>query len=216
MHVGNSSSIVLLQKHPRSLSLLAKRCIDVLLSIAALVLLSPLFAAVALAIKLLSTGPVLYVSERVGRHGRLFRCYKFRTMVPNADALRQQLLHLNERSGVLFKLSNDLRVTPIGRVLRKYSLDELPQLVNVLRGEMSLVGPRPCLQSELAQYESAHLCRLDVLPGITGLWQVEARDDPSFDSYIQLDSRYVREWSIWLDLKIMLRTLHAVLNGTGV
>jgi len=209
-------SIAHFKTTPRSLPLHAKRCIDVLLSIAALVFLSPVFAAVALSVRLLSGSPVLYVSQRVGQYGRTFLCYKFRTMVPNADALRDKLLHLNERSGVLFKLSNDLRVTPIGRVLRKYSLDELPQLWNVLRGEMSLVGPRPCLPSELDQYEPAHLRRLDVLPGITGLWQVEARHDPSFDSYIELDILYIREWSIWLDLKIMLRTLNAVLTGTGV
>jgi lipopolysaccharide/colanic/teichoic acid biosynthesis glycosyltransferase len=125
-------------------------------------------------------------------------------------------MHLNERQGVLFKMSNDPRVTSIGRVLRKYSLDELPQLWNVLRGDMSLVGPRPCIQSELAQYQTAHFRRLDVVPGITGLWQVEARHDPSFDSYIELDSKYVSDWSVLLDLKIMLRTLRVVILGTGV
>jgi lipopolysaccharide/colanic/teichoic acid biosynthesis glycosyltransferase len=117
---------------------------------------------------------------------------------------------------VLFKMKNDPRVTPIGRVLRKYSLDELPQLWNILRGDMSLVGPRPCLPAELAQYETAHFRRLDVVPGLTGLWQVEARHDPSFDSYIELDSKYVREWTVWLDVKIILRTLRVVLLGTGV
>lgn len=215
-YVGDLPTIVLFEKKHRTLPLLVKRCIDVLVACCALVLLSPVLAAVALAIKLQSPGPVFYVSERVGRRGKLFHCYKFRTMVPNADKLRNKLMHLNERSGVLFKMKNDPRVTSLGRVLRKYSLDELPQLWNVLRGDMSLVGPRPCIQAELAQYETSHFRRLDVVPGLTGLWQVEARHDPSFESYIQLDSQYVREWSIWLDLKILLRTVGVVLIGTGV
>jgi lipopolysaccharide/colanic/teichoic acid biosynthesis glycosyltransferase len=137
-------------------------------------------------------------------------------MVRDADSRRGDLTHLNERSGVLFKISNDPRVTPLGAWLRKYSLDELPQLFNVLRGEMSLVGPRPSLRCEVAQYQTAHFRRLDVLPGMTGLWQVEARSDPSFDSYVALDSKYVNEWSLWLDLKLLLRTVYIVFRGTGV
>jgi exopolysaccharide biosynthesis polyprenyl glycosylphosphotransferase len=215
-YIGDLPTIVLFETKNRPWPLLVKRGIDIVLSLIAMVLLSPVFAAVALAIKLQSAGPVFYPSERVGRKGRLFTCYKFRTMIPNAEALRSTLLHLNERSGVLFKMTNDPRVTRIGRILRKYSLDELPQLWNVLRGDMSLVGPRPCIQSELAQYETSHYRRLDVVPGLTGLWQVKARHDPSFETYIQLDTQYVREWSIWLDLSIMLRTLRVVLFGTGV
>jgi exopolysaccharide biosynthesis polyprenyl glycosylphosphotransferase len=215
-YVGDLPTIVLYEKRHRAFPLLVKRSIDVLVATFALMVLSPVFAALALVITLQSSGPVFYASERVGRKGRIFTCYKFRTMVPNADQLRNKLLHLNERSGVLFKMTNDPRVTSVGRVLRKYSLDELPQLWNVLRGEMSLVGPRPCIQSELAQYETSHFRRLDVTPGLTGLWQVEARHDPSFESYIRLDSQYVREWSIWLDLKILLRTFRVVVVGTGV
>jgi exopolysaccharide biosynthesis polyprenyl glycosylphosphotransferase len=215
-YIGDLPTIVLYRKVRRTFPLVVKRCIDIVFSIVALIALSPLFAAIAVAIKLTSRGSVFYASERVGRKGRIFTCYKFRTMVPNAEALRSQLMHLNERQGVLFKMSNDPRVTSIGRVLRKYSLDELPQLWNVLRGDMSLVGPRPCIQSELAQYQTAHFRRLDVVPGITGLWQVEARHDPSFDSYIELDSKYVSDWSVLLDLKIMLRTLRVVILGTGV
>jgi lipopolysaccharide/colanic/teichoic acid biosynthesis glycosyltransferase len=122
---------------------------------------------------------------------------------------------MNERDGILFKIANDPRITRIGSILRKYSLDELPQFYNVLRGDMSLVGPRPPMAAEVEQYDLAHLRRLDVLPGITGLWQVEARQDPSFDSYISLDTAYVENWTLWLDLKILARTVHVVLSGTG-
>jgi lipopolysaccharide/colanic/teichoic acid biosynthesis glycosyltransferase len=147
--------------------------------------------------------------------GRVFTCYKFRTMVEDAASMQAAVAHLNERKGIIFKITNDPRVTGVGAVLRKYSLDELPQLWNVLRGDMSLVGPRPSISSEVAQYKTAHLRRLDVVPGITGLWQVEARQDPSFENYILLDSRYVNNWSLWLDLKILLRTVNAVITGTG-
>jgi lipopolysaccharide/colanic/teichoic acid biosynthesis glycosyltransferase len=136
-------------------------------------------------------------------------------MVENADALKVNLEHLNEREGVLFKITNDPRVTRIGRWLRKYSLDELPQFWNVLKGDMSLVGPRPPIPGEYARYELDHLKRLDVVPGITGLWQIEARDNPSFQSYLNLDSHYVDNWSLWLDVKIMLKTVAVVIAGTG-
>lgn len=196
--------------------LAAKRLLDVVLGSLSLLLLSPMFLAIATAIKLQSDGPVFYTSERVGVGGRTFRCYKFRTMVRDAESLRSQLAHLNERQGILFKISNDPRVTPLGAMLRKYSLDELPQLINVLRGEMSLVGPRPPLACEVEQYEPHHLRRLSVLPGMTGLWQVEARSDPSFDSYVALDCKYAEDWSLWLDLKILARTFRVVFLGTGV
>jgi lipopolysaccharide/colanic/teichoic acid biosynthesis glycosyltransferase len=136
-------------------------------------------------------------------------------MIQDADSMRDQYAHLNERRDILFKIAKDPRLTPIGKVLRKYSLDELPQLWNVLCGDMSLVGPRPSIQSEVAQYKISDLCRLDAVPGMTGLWQVEARHDPSFETYVSLDSKYVREWSLWLDLKIILRTVNVVLKGTG-
>lgn len=207
--------------HPQSerqrhFALAVKRILDLGLGSVSVLLLSPLFVAVAAAIKLLSDGPVFYSSERVGEGGRLFRCHKFRTMVRDAESRRHEIAHLNEREGILFKVSKDPRVTPLGTLLRKYSLDELPQLFNVLRGDMSLVGPRPSLPSEVDQYEPHHLRRLSVMPGMTGLWQVEARSNPSFDSYIALDCKYADDWSLWLDLKILARTFRVVLLGTGV
>jgi exopolysaccharide biosynthesis polyprenyl glycosylphosphotransferase len=195
--------------------LLMKRVIDIALAFVLLILLSPLLLLVAIAVKLTSTGPVLYRSVRIGKKGRDFICYKLRTMVANAEELRDSLHHLNEREEILFKISNDPRVTPIGRYLRKFSVDELPQLVNVLKGDMSLVGPRPPMPSEFEQYSLDHLRRLDVVPGITGLWQVAARKDPSFESYIALDTQYVDNWSVWLDCKILVRTIVVVLAGTG-
>jgi lipopolysaccharide/colanic/teichoic acid biosynthesis glycosyltransferase len=135
--------------------------------------------------------------------------------VQNADLLKAQLEHMNERDGILFKIANDPRITAVGRWLRKYSLDELPQFYNVLLGDMSLVGPRPPIANEVKQYDPSHLRRLDVLPGITGLWQVEARQDPSFDSYISLDTAYVDNWSLLLDMRILARTVGVVVAGTG-
>ncbi len=192
-----------------------KRTLDLTVSLLTLLLLAPVLALIALAIRLTSEGPVFYRAQRIGRKGRTFVCFKFRTMVKDADRLKADLEHRNERDSVLFKITDDPRVTPLGRWLRKYSLDELPQLINVVRGDMSLVGPRPPVASEVKQYDLPHLRRLDVLPGITGLWQVEARQDPSFDSYISLDTAYVEKWSLWLDLKILMRTISVVLEGTG-
>jgi exopolysaccharide biosynthesis polyprenyl glycosylphosphotransferase len=163
--------------HSRSVSgigLAFKRLFDVVFSCCALIAVSPLLLAIAAAIKFDSPGPVFYFSERLGKRGRIFRCTKFRTMVADAELLRAQIEHLNERDGVLFKVANDPRITRLGRFLRKYSLDELPQFFNVLRGEMSIVGPRPPLAEEVMEYELEHLRRLDVMPGITGLWQVQA------------------------------------------
>jgi exopolysaccharide biosynthesis polyprenyl glycosylphosphotransferase len=200
-------------------SFLMKRVVDVGISLSGLVLASPFLVGIAILVKIDAMrsggGSIFYKAARIGRKGRTFNCYKFRTMVPNADHMKADLAHMNERKGVLFKIVNDPRVTAIGHMLRKYSLDELPQLYNVLRGDMSLVGPRPPIASEVEQYDLAHLRRLDVLPGITGLWQVEARQDPSFDSYISLDTAYVENWSFWLDLKILARTIGVVLSGTG-
>jgi exopolysaccharide biosynthesis polyprenyl glycosylphosphotransferase len=200
-------------------SFLMKRVVDVGISLGALTLASPFLVGIAILVKIDSMrtggGPIFYKAARIGRKGRTFTCYKFRTMVTNADGLKADLAHMNERKGVLFKIVNDPRVTRVGRWLRKYSLDELPQFYNVLRGDMSLVGPRPPIASEVEQYDLAHLRRLDVLPGITGLWQVEARQDPSFDSYISLDTAYVENWSFWLDLKILARTIGVVFSGTG-
>jgi exopolysaccharide biosynthesis polyprenyl glycosylphosphotransferase len=214
-YIGELPTISVFEARSRTLSLFVKRAIDIVLAMIALILLLPLFAAIAMVIKFESRGPVFYLSRRVGHKGRAFTCYKFRTMVEDADAMREQLAHMNERKGVLFKISNDPRITVVGAVLRKYSLDELPQLWNVVRGDMSLVGPRPPLKNEVAQYHAEHLRRLDAVPGITGLWQVEARQDPSFENYISLDSKYVNHWSLRMDLRILLRTVSAVIRGTG-
>ena len=194
---------------------LVKRALDLTVAVVGLLVLSPILAALAIWVKLDSEGPVFYAAKRIGRKGRCFDCFKFRTMVTNADKLKADLAHMNERKGILFKIVNDPRITRVGAKLRKYSLDELPQLYNVVRGDMSLVGPRPPIASEVEQYELSHLKRLDVLPGLTGLWQVEARQDPSFDSYISLDTAYVENWSLTLDLKILIRTVGVVVTGTG-
>lgn len=197
------------------LGLVFKRILDIAVSLAVLTIVAPIMLVIALAIKLDSRGPVFYLSERVGKKGRVFRCIKFRTMVQNAEQRRSDVLHLNERDGVLFKVANDPRITRAGRFLRKYSLDELPQFFNVLRGEMSVVGPRPPIANEVRQYTLDHLRRLNVMPGITGLWQVQSRRDPSFDRYISLDFNYIENWSVWLDISIILRTVAVVFAGTG-
>lgn len=203
------------RRAPRMIGLLCKRGVDMLLSLLALLITAPLMLAIAIAVKLESEGPVFYISERIGKRGRVFPCFKFRTMVNEAEKMKKDLSALNERDGVLFKLRNDPRVTRLGRILRKYSLDELPQFLNVLRGEMSMVGPRPPIASEVEKYELEHMRRLEVLPGLTGLWQVQARHDPSFAKYIALDTAYVENWSFWLDLRILAQTANVVLRGTG-
>jgi exopolysaccharide biosynthesis polyprenyl glycosylphosphotransferase len=214
-YVGQFPTMPLHRHHMPVVGMLLKRVLDVVISSIAIVLLSPLILLLAIAIRIDSKGPVFYCSERIGRKGRTFGCWKFRTMVADAESLREQFSHKNERDGVLFKIAEDPRVTRLGRLLRKYSLDELPQFFNVLAGHMSIVGPRPPLAGEVRQYELSHLRRLEVLPGITGLWQVQARQDPSFDQYISLDTAYIDNWSIWLDIKIMTRTVGVLLNGTG-
>lgn len=193
----------------------SKRLLDLCLSVTLLILMLPLIVLLALLIWSQNDGPVLYLSERIGRNARPFTMFKFRTMIVGADMLKHGLSDRNERSAVLFKIPNDPRVTRVGRVLRKYSLDELPQLFNVLCGEMSLVGPRPPLASEVEQYSPHHFIRLNVLPGITGLWQIKARRNSSFHEYIALDAAYVRSCCLWLDLKILWRTIGVVLAGTG-
>jgi exopolysaccharide biosynthesis polyprenyl glycosylphosphotransferase len=214
-YIGQFPTIPLHRRDFPMGAFLLKRGLDIALASLALLVTSPIMLAIAIAIRLDSEGSIFYGAERIGRKGRTFSCYKFRTMVQNADKLKAELEHMNERDGILFKIANDPRITRVGAILRKYSLDELPQFYNVLRGDMSLVGPRPPMATEVEQYDLAHLRRLDVLPGITGLWQVEARQDPSFDSYISLDTAYVENWTLWLDLKILARTVHVVLSGTG-
>jgi exopolysaccharide biosynthesis polyprenyl glycosylphosphotransferase len=214
-YIGQFPTIPLHRGHVPEVGLILKRLLDVTLAVLTLAILSPVLLVIAIAVKLDSHGPIFYASERIGKKARVFKCIKFRTMVRDADGRRAEILHMNERQGILFKMQNDPRITRVGRFLRKYSLDELPQFFNVLLGDMSVVGPRPPIASEVKQYNLAHLRRLDVTPGITGLWQVQARQDPSFDSYISLDVAYIENWSVWLDIKIILRTIGVVFAGTG-
>ncbi len=197
--------------------LLAKRLVDVTLSAALLVVLSPLLLATALLVKLTSKGPVLYRWKVVGRTIRPFTGYKFRTMVANADELKPQLAASNEMQGPAFKMRQDPRITPLGRFLRKYSLDELPQLWSVLKGDMSLVGPRPPSPTELDHFDAWHRRKLSIKPGMTCLWQVNGRNQiHSFDDWVKLDLEYIDNWSLWLDCKILLKTAIVVAKGTGV
>jgi exopolysaccharide biosynthesis polyprenyl glycosylphosphotransferase len=214
-YIGQFPTIPLHRGAVPEIGLVFKRVFDTVLSTLVLLLLSPFLLAIAIAIKLDSPGPVFYTSERIGKKGVVIHCIKFRTMVRDAEKHRDEIMHMNERDDVLFKVSNDPRITRLGRFLRKYSLDELPQFINVLRGEMSIVGPRPPLASEVHKYDPDHLRRLDVTPGITGLWQVQGRQDPSFASYVSLDVTYIENWSIWLDFKIIMRTVAVVFAGTG-
>jgi exopolysaccharide biosynthesis polyprenyl glycosylphosphotransferase len=196
--------------------LLIKRVVDVVGSAAGLALLSPLFLAVALAIKATSSGPVFFAGERYGYNRRRFRMYKFRTMVENAESLQHLYEDKNEVNGPIFKIRDDPRITPIGRLLRRTSIDELPQLINVLVGDMSLVGPRPLPNRDVQRFtEAALMRRFSVRPGITCTWQVSGRSNLGFEDWIALDLRYIDQWSLGLDLLILLRTIPAVLKGTG-
>ena len=198
-----------------SVQLFLKRSIDCFLSGVALLLCSPLMLAIAWAIKLDSDGPILYRAPRMGKKGQQFLCYKFRTMAANAEQRKEELRAGNQREGPFFKIADDPRLTGLGRFLRRYSLDELPQLWNVFRGDMSLVGPRPHPLDDFRRYRLEDFRRLDVTPGITGLWQVTARRDPSFQRNMALDLQYIEEWSLLLDLKILWKTLSVVIQGTG-
>ena len=192
-----------------------KRFTDIVLGCVVIVVILPLLCAVASAIRLDSPGPVLYRSARVGRKGAIFTCFKFRSMCPDADATKQALRPRNERDGAFFKIGDDPRITRLGRWLRRYSLDELPQLWNVLRGDMSLVGPRPHPTDDVERYELEDFQRLGFTPGITGLWQITARGDPSFQRCVALDLEYIERWSLLLDFSILARTLPVVLRGSG-
>lgn len=197
------------------LQLLLKRGIDAAISLMVLVILFPMLVLVAILIKLTSPGPVFFVQNRVGMNQRQFKLYKFRSMVADAEERKSSLLHLNERDGPAFKIDNDPRITPIGRFIRKTSIDELPQLFNVLSGEMSLVGPRPPLPDEVQKYEWLFRKRLSVKPGITCIWQISGRNQVTFDRWMQMDHEYIENWSIWLDLRILLKTIPAVLFSRG-
>jgi exopolysaccharide biosynthesis polyprenyl glycosylphosphotransferase len=192
-----------------------KTVYDRALALAILVVLAPVLALVALVVRVSSRGPVFFSQERVGQNGRTFRLWKFRSMYVDAEERRAQVEDLNESDGVLFKIRRDPRVTPIGRLLRRFSLDEMPQLWNVVRGDMSLVGPRPPLPAEVASYASEVRRRLLVKPGLTGLWQVSGRADLTWEESVRLDLHYVENWSVALDFMILWKTVGAVLHGRG-
>jgi exopolysaccharide biosynthesis polyprenyl glycosylphosphotransferase len=192
-----------------------KRAIDFTIALIGLIILSPLMFLIALAIKLDSPGPVLFRQIRVGKEGRHFVLHKFRSMREGAEEEQQKLTDLNEAEGPVFKIRHDPRCTRLGRFLRRTSLDEIPQLYNVLRGEMSLVGPRPPIPAEVEQYEEWHKRRLEVSPGMTGLWQVSGRSELTFDEMVLLDIYYIENWSAALDTEIFLRTIPKVIFGNG-
>lgn len=193
---------------------LTKRAIDIVGSLIGLLLLAPAFLLIALAIKLDSPGSVLYRQMRMGRHGETFPMYKFRSMRQDAETSLESLLQFNETNDGMFKMADDPRVTRVGRFIRKYSLDEFPQLLNVLRGEMSLVGPRPPILREVGRYKSWHYLRFATLPGLTGLWQVSGRSRiQDFDSVVKLDYQYINDWNLGLDCLLLLKTFPVVLLG---
>jgi exopolysaccharide biosynthesis polyprenyl glycosylphosphotransferase len=210
----------LIQVQPPTLKapqVIAKRCVDVVGSCIALVCTAPLLAAIAIAIRLDSPGPAFFSQERVGLGGRRFRMLKFRTMRDGAEAEKDALRHLSlSGDRRVFKIENDPRISRVGGFLRRWSLDELPQFVNVILGSMSLVGPRPVPEEDFIDYEEHHFRRLGAKPGITGLWQVTGRSAvSSFEEWVRLDTEYIDRWSLWLDIKILLSTLPAVLRRTG-
>lgn len=207
--------VVTLFRERLLMQLLAKRLIDGFVSVTVLILLLPLMLTVAILIKLTSPGPVFFSQYRVGMNQRQFRLYKFRSMVVDAEARKVELQHLNQRDGPAFKMDNDPRMTKIGRFIRRLSIDELPQLFNVLSGEMSLVGPRPPLPDEVKRYEWLFRKRLSVKPGITCIWQISGRNTVSFEDWMEMDHQYIENWSLILDLKILVKTIPAVLFGSG-
>lgn len=216
--IGNLSGIPLIGLKELSLrgwNLVVKRAIDLALVILSLPLSVPLALALALIVRLDSPGPAIFRQRRIGRDGQPFTCYKFRTMVVDAESRKAELAALNEADGPLFKMRNDPRTTRVGKLLRRYSLDELPQLWNILRGEMSWVGPRPATNEEVTQYEDWHYRRLTVVPGLTGLSQVLGRSDISFDEMVRLDIFYTENWSPGMDVRILLQTIPAVVSGRG-
>ncbi len=209
------AAVINVQQRSRA-ARVAKRSIDVAGSLLGLLLFSPLFLLVAVLLKFSSRSPVFFAQDRCGLGGRVFRFYKFRTMCADAEARKAELTHLNEVAGPAFKVKRDPRITRLGCVLRKLSIDELPQLWNVLRGDMSLVGPRPPTPDEVERYTNDQVQRLSVMPGITGLWQVSGRSlIADFDHWLELDLQYARRWSLWLDAKILVKTVIVVLLTRG-
>ena len=199
----------------RGFNLFLKRLLDAIFAVGALAVAAIPMSVIAVTIKLTSVGPILFRQQRVGKGGRIFTCYKFRSMYQDAEAHLEKIKHLNEADGPLFKMKNDPRVTTIGRLLRRTSLDELPQIFNILRGEMSWVGPRPPMPREVAEYAEWHRKRLDVTPGLTGLWQISGRSNLTFDEMVKLDLYYADSWSLYLDFMIILRTLPVLIKREG-
>ena len=208
------SSVQWISRHPVPYAVV-KRAMDVALSLFFRGVLAPLYAVLAALIKLSSPGPAIFKQVRVGERGRLFAFYKFRSMYMDAEARKSELLHLSEVTGPVFKMKNDPRITPLGRILRKYSLDELPQFYNVLRGDLSIVGPRPPVPDEVAQYTPRQLLRLSVRPGLTCIWQVSGRSAVGFDEWVEMDLRYLETMSVRTDIAIFFKTIPAVLTGRG-
>jgi exopolysaccharide biosynthesis polyprenyl glycosylphosphotransferase len=213
--IGDLPVMVIHSEPIPRMALILKRTLDIVGASIGLLILLPLLILIAVLIRLDSAGPAIYESLRVGKKGVRFKCFKFRTMITNADAVKDKLRALNQRVGPTFKISDDPRITRVGKWLRKYSLDELPQLLNVLRGDMSLVGPRPHPLDDYNQYALEHRLRLRVTPGLTGLWQIQARMDPSFERNMALDLEYIRNWNFRMDLRILFRTVPAVVRGDG-
>jgi len=218
VEVGQLGPIPYMEMHRTPMHgwpLTVKRALDIVASSLGLLILAPLFAVISMAIIIDNPGSVYFKQKRVGKNGRIFDFYKFRSMVANAEELKAELAAANEAEGPVFKIKYDPRVTKLGAFLRKYSIDELPQLYNVLKGDMSLVGPRPPIPREVEGYGDWEWRRLEVTPGLTCIWQVSGRSNISFDKWIELDVYYIENWSLWLDLRILLQTIPAVLKGTG-
>jgi exopolysaccharide biosynthesis polyprenyl glycosylphosphotransferase len=215
--IFNDNPLYVFRNIPNNyLGMKIKRSMDILVSLGALIIASPVLLAIAIAIKLDDGGPVFFLQQRVGLFGRRFTCLKFRTMVTNAEALKTSLMDQNEQDGPVFKIRYDPRITRVGRFLRKYSLDEFPQFLNVLNGDMSVVGPRPPLPDEVNQYKKSQNRRLSVKPGITCIWQVSSRNNVDFDSWVKQDMEYIDNWSLKLDLILILKTFKVMIQGTGM
>lgn len=203
----NEQEIIEIERKESALYNISKRALDIIASTLGLIILSPILLVVAILIRLESRGPAIFSQKRIGLNKKEFKMYKFRSMVQNAEELKEKLAKENEMSGPMFKIKNDPRVTKVGKFIRKTSIDELPQLINVLKGEMSLVGPRPSLPKEVSKFEPWMLKRLSVKPGLTCYWQVSGRNNIDFENWMKLDLQYVNDRSFWLDLKLILKTV---------
>ncbi len=214
-HFNGQPALVYSSSKPKSAATLLKETVDRIAAVVGLIAISPFLALTAMAVKLTSKGPAFFAQTRLGQNGAPFQVYKFRTMSTDAEEKKTTLRNHNEMSGPMFKMKNDPRITPLGRLLRKYSVDELPQLFNVLKGDMSLVGPRPALPKEVAEFAPWQRRKLAVKPGLTCIWQVSGRNNIDFEDWMKLDLEYIDNWSLWLDAKIIARTAPTVLKGTG-